>query len=202
MPRYADAKREKALSETRRKLLEAATKEFAERGFDGANVDHISRAAGFAKGTIYNYFESKRALMTALIQEFSQAHVDFVNKEVLQEARADRRMERFFRAGFEFVVLHIAQGRVIVNLLYGSDVEFKQALHDAYEPMFALVAEDILRVGMSQGIFRRLDPQSTAGLVMNTYLAVSWQIEPDGASLFQPDQVATFVLNGLRASGS
>ncbi len=43
----------------RRRLLEAATAEFAAKGFDGARVDDISIAAGLGKGTIYNYFESK-----------------------------------------------------------------------------------------------------------------------------------------------
>ena len=46
--------------EHRRKLLEAATAEFAAKGFDGARVDDISLAAGLGKGTIYNYFESKQ----------------------------------------------------------------------------------------------------------------------------------------------
>lgn len=55
MPRVTEATR----AEHRRRLLEAATAEFAAKGFDGARVDDISIAAGLGKGTIYNYFESK-----------------------------------------------------------------------------------------------------------------------------------------------
>ena len=62
MPRHKDAERETVMSETRRLLLAAATREFAREGYAGANVNRISKAAGFAKGTIYNYFSSKRAL--------------------------------------------------------------------------------------------------------------------------------------------
>ena len=55
MPRVTEATR----AVHRRRLLEAATAEFAAKGFDGARVDDISIAAGLGKGTIYNYFESK-----------------------------------------------------------------------------------------------------------------------------------------------
>ena len=56
MPRVTEATR----VEHRRRLLEAATAEFAAKGFDGARVDDISLAAGLGKGTVYNYFESKQ----------------------------------------------------------------------------------------------------------------------------------------------
>jgi AcrR family transcriptional regulator len=41
----------------------------AERGLDAAIVDAISLAAGFAKGTLYNYFDSKEQLFAAVIEE-------------------------------------------------------------------------------------------------------------------------------------
>ena len=55
----------------RTRLLEAAAAEFATAGVDGANVNRISLAAGLAKGTIYNYFPSKRELFLAVVEEAS-----------------------------------------------------------------------------------------------------------------------------------
>ncbi|TMA20460.1 MAG: helix-turn-helix transcriptional regulator, partial [Deltaproteobacteria bacterium] len=40
-------------------MLDAAVRVFAERGFFGATVAEIARAAGVADGTIYLYFKSK-----------------------------------------------------------------------------------------------------------------------------------------------
>src|SRR5438094_8225308 len=54
---------------TRSRLLAAAAREFARAGFEGANVDAISLAAGCAKGTIYNYFSSKEELFLAVVEE-------------------------------------------------------------------------------------------------------------------------------------
>jgi AcrR family transcriptional regulator len=59
---------------TREKLLAAAAQEFGRVGLERANINAISLAAGFAKGTIYNYFTSKEELFLAVVEEgFTQA---------------------------------------------------------------------------------------------------------------------------------
>ncbi len=56
---------------TRARLLAAAAQEFARAGLERANVDAISLAAGYAKGTIYNYFTSKEELFLAVVEDAS-----------------------------------------------------------------------------------------------------------------------------------
>ena len=56
---------------TRARLLAAAAHEFALAGLERASVDAISLAAGYAKGTIYNYFASKEELFLAVVQDAS-----------------------------------------------------------------------------------------------------------------------------------
>ncbi|MCP3939180.1 MAG: TetR/AcrR family transcriptional regulator [Actinomycetia bacterium] len=56
----------------RQRLLEAAAAEFAAKGLEGARVDDISLAAGLAKGTIYNYFDSKLAVFGAVVEEWAR----------------------------------------------------------------------------------------------------------------------------------
>jgi AcrR family transcriptional regulator len=56
---------------TRERLLTAAAHEFARAGFERASVDAISLAAGYAKGTIYNYFPSKEDLFLAVVEKAS-----------------------------------------------------------------------------------------------------------------------------------
>ncbi|HBE91853.1 MAG TPA: TetR/AcrR family transcriptional regulator, partial [Gammaproteobacteria bacterium] len=43
-------------------ILDAATRLFAERGFDGVSMRQVSEAAGVSKANIYHHFESKEAL--------------------------------------------------------------------------------------------------------------------------------------------
>ena len=52
----------------RQKILEAALCEFEARGYAAARMEDIARAAGVAKGTLYNYFDDKRALLKGLAE--------------------------------------------------------------------------------------------------------------------------------------
>jgi len=58
---------------TMRKLLDAAAKEFGDRGFYEASISDITRRAGTALGSFYTYFDSKEAIFSALVQDMSQA---------------------------------------------------------------------------------------------------------------------------------
>ncbi|MFC9935916.1 TetR/AcrR family transcriptional regulator [Glutamicibacter sp. NPDC127525] len=52
---------------TRLNLLEAASDEFAKRGFSGARISEISRASGCNRERIYHYFGDKSGLFTAAL---------------------------------------------------------------------------------------------------------------------------------------
>jgi AcrR family transcriptional regulator len=198
MPRPKKDNREQVLGKTRQLLLDAAAEEFARQGYARANINRISSAAGFAKGTIYNYFASKRELMLALIEATAEIHVDWMVGQVAGEEDPRRRLERFFEAGFAFVPRHLAQARVMINTIYGPDVEFKQHMWEAYRPLFEFVCRDIIAAGIARGLFRPLDPAATATLLMTIYLGTASQVSEAGRIWLDPRQVADFALNALR----
>lgn len=53
---------------TRRLLVEAARKVFAERGFGAATIDDVVRAAGASRATFYLHFTSKAEVMAAIYE--------------------------------------------------------------------------------------------------------------------------------------
>jgi AcrR family transcriptional regulator len=57
---------------TRRRLLDAAAKEFAEYGIAGARVDRIAAAAQSNKAQIYHYFTNKDGLFDAVMSELAE----------------------------------------------------------------------------------------------------------------------------------
>src|SRR5712672_1356677 len=56
-------------NDKRARILDAAVKMFAERGYFSSTVAEIARAAGVADGTIYLYFKSKDDLLFELFDE-------------------------------------------------------------------------------------------------------------------------------------
>lgn len=197
MARIKKEQRQQILGQTRLRLLDAAAEEFARAGYSDANINTISTAAGFAKGTIYNYYPSKRALLLALIDTAAQEHFDFIVDRVRPEPDVQRRLEILFRAGFEYIAHSPTRSRVLFNTINGPDEALKAHVFEAYQPIFRFVAEEILVLGYERSIFRPVEPDSMALLLMTIYLGTASQLDPQGRPWLDPGQVAGLVLHGL-----
>jgi AcrR family transcriptional regulator len=66
-------------AEVRQRILQAATSEFACKGFAGTTIDAIADAAGFTKGAVYSNFGSKDDLFFALLDEQIERRVELVS---------------------------------------------------------------------------------------------------------------------------
>jgi AcrR family transcriptional regulator len=64
----ATSRAEKKL-QTRSRLLDAAQKVFASRGFADASLDEIAEVAGLTKGAVYSNFDKKLDLLLAVLDE-------------------------------------------------------------------------------------------------------------------------------------
>lgn len=56
-------------AETRRALISAARRQFAELGYAGTNTPDIVAAAGVTRGALYHHFADKKALFAAVVEE-------------------------------------------------------------------------------------------------------------------------------------
>jgi len=63
-----NGRRERRRRETHTRIFEAAMRLFAERGYANTPVEEITEAADVAKGTFFNYFPSKEAILQALAE--------------------------------------------------------------------------------------------------------------------------------------
>jgi len=63
---------------TRERILRAARREFARKGFAGARVDAIARAASVNKRMLYHYFGNKEALFRAILRQGIATNLDLV----------------------------------------------------------------------------------------------------------------------------
>lgn len=59
-------------SEKRRQILDGAREVFRAKGYEGASMDGIAKAAGVSKGTLYVYFTNKDELFSQLITDEKQ----------------------------------------------------------------------------------------------------------------------------------
>ncbi|MDA8212997.1 MAG: helix-turn-helix domain containing protein [Clostridia bacterium] len=59
---------ERKKEETKKKIIAVAMKLFGERSFDGTTMEQIAREVDIAKGTLYNYFPAKEAIIDEYIK--------------------------------------------------------------------------------------------------------------------------------------
>lgn len=109
-----ESRRERKKEETRKKLIEAAADLFRRQGFANTAVDQITEAADVGKGTFYNYFDTKEAVVTAYIDEISQANMQMLPM-VLQLPDTGQRLKAVMKemaewgeANPEFVRIDVA----------------------------------------------------------------------------------------------
>jgi AcrR family transcriptional regulator len=98
---------------TRAGLLDAAAREFGRVGLERANIDAISVAAGYAKGTVYNYFASKEDLFLAVVEEASAQAA--AAAAAAPEAPARERLRATLAAFCAWASEHEAFARVLVR---------------------------------------------------------------------------------------
>ena len=148
----------KPRQEKRVRIVDAAVQVFAEKGFRGARISDIARAAGVADGTIYLYFRNKEDLLLTIFEE--KVGEILVRLHAALEGVSDPldRIRAF--AGFHFHQLrtHPALAQVL-------QVELRQSsrfLRD-YRPeklwQYLDVFDGLLREGQAAGALRDdLDP--------------------------------------------
>lgn len=67
---YLKLRRRRFLIDKKEKILQAGRKIFGEKGFKDTNISEITKAAGVATGTFYNYYPSKdKIFMEIYIEE-------------------------------------------------------------------------------------------------------------------------------------
>ena len=81
-------KRKAQGAETKKRLYEIAEKMFMERNFSDVNLEDITDEAGITKGAFYVHFESKDALIAALIADHA-AQADTIYKTFLETLPED-----------------------------------------------------------------------------------------------------------------
>ncbi len=143
----------------RAQLLRAAREVFARVGYHHAGVSDIVAAAGVARGTFYNYFDSKRAVFQAVLQDMTLEIAAVVRpidvrEDIPVQVRAN--LDRIVRAVMAEDVV-----RVLFSEAVGIDEEGDALLRDFYASVLDRV-ERALGTGQRLGVVREGDAKLRA----------------------------------------
>lgn len=161
----------KPTEQRKKEILEAALKQFSEKGFHDTTVEDIATAAGVAKGTIYLYFPSKEHLLLSLKKGFMAGLVDQLTGIIAEgiERRTagqdvDYRdlIDDIFQTIVDYHCAHRDELEVVVRQNPGPDL-IQETLE--LERDFIGLITSAFRESTDAGLIHSDDPEMTARLV-------------------------------------
>jgi len=142
---------------SRQRLLSAAASEFAARGFAGASVDRIARAAHVNKAMIYYHFKSKAALYREIVGDMFHAVGTRIRDVAASDALPEAKVARFVET-----IAAEAEARPHFPAIWFREVaEGGAHLDDKTLREIAVIVQvlvSILQAGVRAGRFRRVHP--------------------------------------------
>lgn len=157
--------------EKRDRIVETAINLFAERGYNRTDVQEIARRAGIAKGSLYNYFESKEDLYLHICRVGLERSREVVFSGIHDDWDIYRQVDHIFRKGTAWVTDHPQYVRLYLNSSSAGMDHFAQALAPEVERHAAEHYKRVLRRGIDQGLVRAdLDVDLAAFLINSLYI--------------------------------
>ncbi|MBW1704086.1 MAG: TetR/AcrR family transcriptional regulator [Deltaproteobacteria bacterium] len=136
------------------KIIEAATKVFAKKGFYKAKISEIAREAEVADGTIYIYFENKDDILICLFEEQMKAVLDNMVIRISEEDDPVKKLEKFALAHLQLVEQNKNMAEIIQVEVRQSSKFMKEYRNEPFVQYLELIA-DIIRQGQKEGLFRK-----------------------------------------------
>lgn len=107
--------REQKKNETRRAILDAAVRLFAEKGYERTSMTELARAAGIGKATIYGYFSTKNEIFLAYCEDEVDFAFSVLEKKQDENAPLVEQLVAMMIGQLTYVTSNKAFGRIFAR---------------------------------------------------------------------------------------
>jgi AcrR family transcriptional regulator len=142
---------------TIRKILQAATTVFAEKGFAGARVDEIADHAKVNKATIYYHIGDKKALYAMVLHDVFGVAADDIDRNIHDEQTPEEKLTAYARAIAQTINKHPSVPRIMMYEIASGTRNFPDEAANDLIRMFVKLA-GILEDGVDKGVFTKVNP--------------------------------------------
>jgi AcrR family transcriptional regulator len=189
-------------TDTQAKILDAALRLFAQRGYGGTTTRDLAQAAGVAEGTLFRHFENKKAI---LVEVATQGWV-----EILTDLLTELSEMGSYKAISQ--VMH----RRMLNLRKNTDMmrvcfmeaqfhpELREQIQTQVIGKMTDVAEAFFQTAMDRGIYRPMNPRVVARIFLGMFAVAGFSqttLGDDGGSIQNMKELAEgladIFLNGV-----
>ena len=178
---------ETAATDPRTRILAAARKVFAARGFWGGTLNDVAVAAGLTRAGLLHYYPSKQDVLIALLEDR-----DRWVREAVPDRAAEATMIEYLDAEIADVLPVLLEERQLMQLAHMMTAEAPDEQHPAHEWVAARYEgirdrlSDSVRSSIAAGEAPAdLDPTSTAAAMLGTMegLENQWLVDPEAVDV-------------------
>ncbi|MBN9984334.1 TetR/AcrR family transcriptional regulator [Rhizobium laguerreae] len=182
-------KRSETMQENRVKLIAAARKSFAEKGYLAASMDELTADAGLTRGALYHNFGDKRGLLAAVVDQ-----IDTEMAVRAQEigARAGNDWQGLLAEGAAYIEMALNPEVQRIVLLDGPAVLGDPSQWPSQNNCLQVTKSTVERL-IAQGILKPLDAEAAARLLSGAALnAALWIAASEDPQSVMPKAVEAF----------
>jgi AcrR family transcriptional regulator len=191
-------------TQTKQRILQAAQRLFASRGYEGTTTRDLASAAGVAEGTLFRHFENKKAI---LIEVATQGWVEILTDLLteLSEMGSYKAVAQVMRRR----MLRMRESADMMKVCF-TEAQFHPELRDRIQSDVIVkmtdVAEAFFQTAMDRGIYRRTNPKIVAQVFLGMFAIAGFShetvMEPGASPKAMQELaegIADIFLNGVLA---
>ena len=146
-------------------ILDMSFSLFLEKGYDNTSISDILSKLDIARGTLYYHFESKEAIMDAIIERTAKKIVEEAKAIVLQKNLSVH--EKIFLLFSAASMKRLSGGDLMIDYLnQPQNALFHEKSNRSFIQKIAPILGDIIQEGVKEGTFDNAFPYESAELVL------------------------------------
>lgn len=185
----AARRRVETMEENRAKLIAAARKAFAEKGYAAASMDELTAQAGLTRGALYHNFGDKRGLLAAVVNQIDS---EMASRAQEIGARSGEGWQALLAEGVAYIEMALDPEVQRIVLLDGPAVLGDPSQWPSQSSCLQETRRAVEHL-IGQGVMRPVDPEAAARLLNGAALnAALWVAASDDPEDVLPKAVEAF----------
>ena len=184
----------------RERIMDAAAELFSRKNYHEVMMDDVAKLTSVAKGTVYNYFESKEDLYITIMRVRMNNLINSLKEKVESENSSINSLRSFVTHIYMFMMKYpnffiiyqkesVPKENSVCKEILEMEVQLKK------------IIKGIIASGKTEGIFRSVNEDYTASLILGSiYGTIQKSIEAnfnDEQKKQQRDNTFDFIIHGL-----
>ncbi|HEY3291925.1 MAG TPA: TetR/AcrR family transcriptional regulator [Anaerolineae bacterium] len=155
-------------TDKRNQILDVAQKLIYTNGYEQMSIQDIVDELKISKGAFYHYFDSKPALLDALVDRV-ESEAETIIYPILNDASLDAigKLQAFFDATGRWKTAQKTYLLALTRILYSDDnVLYRTKMVRARSEWFIPRLAEIIREGVAEGLLDNQYPEQTAAIIL------------------------------------